>query len=73
MSNHPPVLYQLGHLHQLLRDPDQAVEWYLQLLSIVPTDPTVLLRLGEIFEAENDKQQAYHYYFEVWYPLLWNC
>lgn len=27
MSSHPPVLYQLAHLHQLVGDIDQAIEW----------------------------------------------
>lgn len=27
LSSHPPVLYQLAHLHQLVGDLDQAIEW----------------------------------------------
>ncbi len=38
---------------------------FMQLISLVPTDPGVLQRLGEMFDADNDRSQAFQYYFEV--------
>lgn len=38
---------------------------FLQLLSLVPTDPHIHQALGQIFDSEGDKQQAYQYYFDV--------
>ena len=48
----------------------QAIEWYLQLLGLTPTDPVVLQRMGNIFDNEGDKQQAYQYNFDSYryYP-----
>jgi hypothetical protein len=36
----------------------QAIEWYLQLLGLTPTDPVVLQKMGNIFDNEGDKQQV---------------
>lgn len=48
-------------------DPNQAIEWLLQLISVVPTDPHVLSKLGKLYDNEGDKSQAFHYYCEVLY------
>ena len=45
-------------------DVDQAIEWYLQLLGLVPTDPVILQKMGTLFDDEGDKQQAYQYHFD---------
>ena len=45
-------------------DMDQAIEWYLQLLGLTPTDPVILQKMGAIFDNEGDKQQAYQYHFD---------
>lgn len=38
----------------------------MQLVSVVPTDPSVLSKLGELYDSEQDKSQAFQYHFEVW-------
>jgi len=37
----------------------------MQLVSVVPTDPSVLSKLGELYDSEQDKSQAFQYHFEV--------
>ena len=37
---------------------------FMQLISLVPTDPTVLQRLGDMYE-DTDKSQSFQYYLEV--------
>ena len=41
----------------------------MQLISLVPTDPTVLQRLGDMYE-DSDKSQSFQYYLEV--PITLN-
>ncbi|KAF2973715.1 hypothetical protein EK904_004557 [Melospiza melodia maxima] len=50
--------------YQIMEDPNQAIEWLLQLISVVPTDPHVLSKLGNLYDTEGDKSQAFHYYCE---------
>lgn len=54
----------------MLEDTPQATEWFMQLIGIVPTDPSILSRLGELYDNEGDKTQAFQYYFESfrYYP-----
>ncbi|OXB81362.1 UNVERIFIED_CONTAM: hypothetical protein H355_001579 [Colinus virginianus] len=66
------ALYNLGKPNMLLKlsyeimeDPNQAIEWLMQLISVVPTDPHVLSELGKLYDSEGDKSQAFHYYYEV--------
>ena len=58
------VIYQIANLYELLGDIDQAIEWYLQLLGLIPTDPVILQKMGTLFDNEGDKQQAYQYHFD---------
>ena len=37
---------------------------FMQLISLVPTNPTVLQRLGDIYE-DSDKSQSFQYYLEI--------
>ena len=39
-----------------------AVEWFIQLLSMVPTDAGVLRRIAQLFDAVGDQAQAFHYF-----------
>ena len=64
MRNHGEVVYQIAHIYELTGDTDQATEWYLQLLGLIPTDPGILQKVGTIFDGEGDKQQAYQYHFD---------
>lgn len=57
-----------------MEDPNQAIEWLLQLITVVPTDPHVLSKLGNLYDTEGDKSQAFHYYSEVLaLILLFQC
>uniref|UniRef100_A0A3Q2YAE8 Intraflagellar transport 88 homolog n=1 Tax=Hippocampus comes TaxID=109280 RepID=A0A3Q2YAE8_HIPCM len=57
------VMYQLAD-YELLEDPHQAVEWLMQVISVVPNDPKALAKLGDLHDLEGDKSQALHYYCE---------
>jgi len=56
--------------YELLDDPQQAMDWLMQLISVTPTDPQVLAKLGGLHDAEGDKPQALQYYSEVHTPAL---
>ena len=64
VRNHSEVVYQIANLYEAMGDVDQAIEWYLQLLGLTPTDPVILQKMGAIFDNEGDKQQAYQYHFD---------
>ncbi|KAJ6662354.1 hypothetical protein lerEdw1_012518 [Lerista edwardsae] len=51
-------------LYELMEDPNQAIEWLMQLISVVPTDSHALAKLGELYDTEGDKSQAFQYYYE---------
>uniref|UniRef100_A0A8C9Y6F0 Intraflagellar transport protein 88 homolog n=1 Tax=Sander lucioperca TaxID=283035 RepID=A0A8C9Y6F0_SANLU len=59
LRNSAQVMYQL-----LLEDPQQAIEWLIQVLSVTHTDPQALAKLGELYDGEGDKSQAFQYYYE---------
>ena len=42
----------------------------MQLISLVPTDPTVLQRLGDMYE-DSDKSQSFQYYLEVFIAVYY--
>ncbi|KAK2570829.1 Intraflagellar transport protein 88-like protein [Acropora cervicornis] len=56
--------YDKAKEYEMLDDKNQAIEWYMQLVSVVPTDPSVLSKLGELYDSEQDKSQAFQYHFE---------
>ena len=56
------VLYQLADVSELLGEREKAAEWFIQLLSVVPTDAGVLRRLGQLCDADGDQAQAFHYF-----------
>jgi len=56
------VLYQLADVNDQLGERQKAIEWFIQLLSVVPTDAGVLRRLGHLCDADGDPGQAFHYY-----------
>lgn len=37
---------------------------FMQLVTLVPTDPCMLQRLGEMYDDNNDPAQAYQYHYE---------
>eukprot|EP00069_Balaena_mysticetus_P015419 bmy_09225T0 len=47
-----------------MEDPNQAMEWLMQLISVVPTDSRALSKLGGLYDSEGDKSQAFQYYYE---------
>ncbi|TKS67688.1 Intraflagellar transport protein 88 -like protein [Collichthys lucidus] len=83
LRNSAQVMYQLADLYptdqkcdisyvfvNLLEDPQQAIEWLMQVISVTPTDPQVLAKLGELYDGEGDKSQAFQHYYESfrYYP-----
>ncbi|KAL3182492.1 hypothetical protein MRX96_007177 [Rhipicephalus microplus] len=40
---------------------DEALEWYQQLVTLVPTDPNLLSKIGEIYDLQGEKQLAFQY------------
>ncbi|KAE8299755.1 Intraflagellar transport protein 88-like protein [Larimichthys crocea] len=83
LRNSAQVMYQLANLYptdqkcdisyvfvNLLEDPQQAIEWLMQVISVTPTDPQVLAKLGELYDGEGDKSQAFQHYYESfrYYP-----
>lgn len=55
----------IGFIYELLGDPQQAIEWLMQVISVTPTDPHALAKLGELYDSEGDKSQAFQHYYEV--------
>jgi intraflagellar transport protein 88 len=70
-QQHPEVLFQIGHVYELMGDTNAALEYYHQLLGIVQMDSGVLKKVGELYEMRNDRQQAFHYHLEAYrlYPV----
>ncbi|GAB5566212.1 intraflagellar transport protein 88 homolog isoform X1 [Prionailurus iriomotensis] len=67
LRNSAQVLYQIANvylIYELMEDPNQAIEWLMQLISVVPTDSRALSKLGELYDSEGDKSQAFQYYYE---------
>ncbi|KFO89878.1 Intraflagellar transport protein 88, partial [Buceros rhinoceros silvestris] len=68
LPNSAQVLYQIANIHEIMEDPNQAIEWLLQLIGgligVVPTDPHILSKIGQLYDNEGDKPQAFHYYYE---------
>ncbi|XP_056283557.1 intraflagellar transport protein 88 homolog [Pseudoliparis swirei] len=68
LRNSAQVMYQLANLYptdrEMCDDPQQAIEWLLQVLSVTHTDPRALAKLGELYDGEGDKSQAFQYYYE---------
>nr|XP_009921233.1 PREDICTED: intraflagellar transport protein 88 homolog isoform X1 [Haliaeetus albicilla] len=65
LRNSAQVLHQIANIYEIMeKNPKKAIEWLLQLISVVPTDPHVLSKLGKLYDNEGDKSQAFHYYYE---------
>jgi len=52
----------LADVSELLGERDKAADWFIQLLSVVPTDAGVLRRLGQLCDADGSSAQAFHYF-----------
>ncbi|XP_058465292.1 intraflagellar transport protein 88 homolog [Malaya genurostris] len=70
-EQHPEVQYQIANLYDLLGDVATALEYYLQLLSLVQQDNKIIQKIGELYETDGERQQAYHYHHESYriYPI----
>ena len=42
-----------------------VLDRFMQLVSVVPTDPAILSRLGDLYDGTQDKSQAFQYQYEV--------
>ena len=58
------VLYQLADVNELLGDRQKAAEWFIQVLSVVPSDAGVLIRLGQLCDVDGDQAHASHYFLD---------
>lgn len=69
-NHHVHVIYQMGHLYELLNDTSGAIEWYTQLLGLVNTDPSVFQKIASMYETDGDRQTAFQYQNEAYqaYP-----
>ena len=54
----------MADVNELLGERQKATEWFIQLLSVVPSDTGVLRRMGQLCDAAGDKSQAFHYFSE---------
>ena len=52
----------MADVNELLGERQKAMEWFIQLLNVVPTDAGVLRRLGQLCDADGDQAQAFHYF-----------
>lgn len=43
---------------------DQAIDFYQQVLNIVPTDASLLVKLADMAADVNDRKQSLHYLME---------
>lgn len=70
-QQHPEIIFQIGHVYELMGDLSAALEWYHQLLGIVQMDSGVLKKVGELYEMKGDRQNAFHYHLEAYrlYPI----
>lgn len=65
-NHHPHVIYQMGHLYELLDDTSGAIEWYTQLLGLVTTDPGVFRKIANMYEIDGDRRAAFQYQNEAY-------
>lgn len=65
-NHHLHVVYQMGHLYELLNDTSGAIEWYTQLLGLVSTDPGVFQKIANMYETDGDRQTAFTYQNEAY-------
>ncbi len=49
---------------------DQAMDFYHQLITFVPSDPTLLNKLSDIADSDRDKQQAFSYLTDVRFLII---
>lgn len=65
-NHHPHVIYQMGHLYELLDDTSGAIEWYTQLLGLVNTDPSIFRKIANMYEIDGDRRSAFQYQNEAY-------
>merc|ERR1712173_66335 len=66
----PQILYQIGHLYELLDDYANAIKWYKILHSVLPSDAFVLCKLANLYKMDADGNQdeslIYHQYLDAY-------
>nr|AFN42835.1 intraflagellar transport protein 88-like protein [Marsilea vestita] len=62
LPNNVEVLYQIGHLSDLMGNTQQAIQWLEIVIARSMHDAGVLAFLGTLFKKCNDETKA-HYYF----------
>lgn len=49
---------------------DQAVDFYKQILNLIPTDVSLLVKMSDLASEQNDRKQSLAYLMEV--SHLWD-
>ena len=71
VPNIPEVLYKIAKLYEYMKQYDDAIKYYSQLLLQLPNDPILLSSLGSLYYQINPKDERnYMHYFEESYQYF---
>ena len=57
VPNIPEVLYKIAKLYEYMKQYDDAIKYYSQLLLQLPNDPILLSSLGSLYYQINPKDE----------------
>ncbi|KAH7352170.1 hypothetical protein KP509_19G033100 [Ceratopteris richardii] len=74
LPNNLEVVYQVGHLNDVMGNSKQAIQWLQIVIASAMHDAGVLALLGNLFTKFNDETKAHYYYSESHrvYPVNMN-
>jgi hypothetical protein len=49
------VIFQIGHINELIGLRRQAIKWYSILVTKVPSDSDILAKMGFLYQSEEDE------------------
>ncbi|KAI5069540.1 hypothetical protein GOP47_0015841 [Adiantum capillus-veneris] len=64
LPNNAEILYQVGHLNDLMGNTQQAIQWLEIVITSVMHDAGILATLGSLFTKCNNETKALYYYNE---------
>ncbi|MCO5554700.1 hypothetical protein L7F22_008233 [Adiantum nelumboides] len=64
LPNSVEILYQVGHLNDLMGNTQQAIQWLEIVVASAMHDAGILATLGSLFTKCNDETKALYYYNE---------
>ncbi|OAF70934.1 hypothetical protein A3Q56_01273 [Intoshia linei] len=59
-------MFNIADIYEKQNDISQAIEWYLQLITVCPSDANVLKRIGRVYELNGDLITACQYYQDAY-------